>query len=91
AEGRRSPHCPTRSKHSVPRRWRGASGRAFPPPRRRLRESARRPAEIRRRAFPVEPDELRRLLGPLEGDPVTLLCTTAGGERQVFVVRQLRS
>jgi hypothetical protein len=60
---------------------------------RRLRDllSARgwRPEEIRRRAFPVEPDELRRLLGRLAGDPVTLLCTTLGGNRIVMVVRRL--
>ncbi len=48
-----------------------------------------RPHEIRRRAFPVEPDELRRLLGRLTGDPVTLLCTTVGGNRVVMIVRRL--
>lgn len=48
-----------------------------------------RPHEIRRRAFPVEPDELRRLLGRLAGDPVTLLCTTLGGNRVVMIVRRL--
>lgn len=48
-----------------------------------------RPQEIRRRAFPVEPDELRRLLGRLNGEPVTLLCTTVGGNRLVIIVRRL--
>lgn len=57
--------------------------------RRRLRECRWLPIEIRRRAFPVEPDELRRLLGRLEGDPVTLICTTIGGKRTVFVARRL--
>ncbi len=46
--------------------------------------------EVRRRAFPVEPDELRRLLGRPKGDPVTLLCTTIGGQRTVVVARRLR-
>jgi hypothetical protein len=55
----------------------------------RLRERDWRPDEIRRRAFPVEPDELRKLLGKLEGDPVTLVCTTIGRERTVFVCRRL--
>ncbi len=55
----------------------------------RLRERGWRPDEIRRRAFPVEPDELRRLLGRLEGERVTLLCTTIGGQRRVFVVRRV--
>uniref|UniRef100_UPI002ADDFE80 THUMP-like domain-containing protein n=1 Tax=Tepidiforma sp. TaxID=2682230 RepID=UPI002ADDFE80 len=54
-----------------------------------LREHRFRPGEIRRRAFPVEPEELRRLLGRLEGEPVTLLCTTLGGERLVFAARRL--
>ncbi len=47
------------------------------------------PNEIRRRAFPVEPDELRRLLGRIEGEAVTLLCTTLGGRRTIFVARRL--
>jgi hypothetical protein len=59
--------------------------------RKRLRERHWRPEEIRRRAFPVEPDELRRLLGRMEGDPVTLLCTTIGGERTIFVARRAGS
>ncbi|PFG74855.1 THUMP-like domain-containing protein [Tepidiforma thermophila] len=60
----------------------------------RLRELLRsrgwKPAEIRRRAFPLEPDELRRALGRLEGEEVTLICTTAGGERVVVIGRRLR-
>jgi hypothetical protein len=55
----------------------------------RLKEHGWRPDEIRRRAFPLEPDELRRLLGRREGDRVTLLCTTIGGQRTVFVARKL--
>lgn len=57
----------------------------------RLREVLRargwRPAEIRKRAFPVEPDALRGELGRLEGEPVTLVCTTAGGGRFAAVCR----
>lgn len=60
----------------------------------RLRELLRsrgwKPAEIRRRAFPLEPDELRRALGRVEGAEVTLICTTVGGERLVVVGRRLR-
>lgn len=56
----------------------------------RMREQHWRADEIRRRAFPVEPDELRRLLGRQVGDAVTLLCTTIGGRRTVFVVRRVR-
>jgi hypothetical protein len=59
---------------------------------RRLKETLRahrwRPAEIRRRAFPVEPDELRRLLGRLDGDDVALLCTTLAGARTVIIARR---
>lgn len=55
----------------------------------RLREAKWRPDEIRRRAFPVEPDELRKLLGRLQGDAVTLVCTTIGHERTVFICRRL--
>lgn len=55
----------------------------------RLRAGNWRPDEIRRRAFPVEPDELRRLLGRLDGDPVTLLLTTLGSSRTVFICRRL--
>jgi hypothetical protein len=54
-----------------------------------LRARGWKPDEIRRRAFPVEPDELRRLLGVTEGEPVTLICTTLGGKRTVFVARRL--
>lgn len=56
----------------------------------RLRERGWRPDEVRRRGFPVEPDELRRLLGRLDGEPVTLLCTTIGDRRMVFIARQWR-
>jgi hypothetical protein len=60
----------------------------------RLRELLRsrgwKPAEIRRRAFPLEPDELRRALGRVEGAEVTLICTTVGGERLVVIGRRLR-
>lgn len=55
----------------------------------RLRASKWRPDDIRRRAFPVEPDELRKLLGKLRGEPVTLLATTIGGQRTVFICRRL--
>ncbi len=59
---------------------------------RRLKETLRahrwRPAEIRRRAFPVEPDELRRLLGRLDGDAVALLCTTLASARTVIIARR---
>lgn len=54
-----------------------------------LKSRGWRPDEIRRRAFPVEPDELRRLLGTLTGERVTLLCTTLGERRLVFVARRL--
>ncbi len=52
-----------------------------------LHERGWRPDEIRRRAFPVEPDELRRLLKPKGTIPVTLVCTTIGGARRVFVCK----
>jgi hypothetical protein len=55
-----------------------------------LRANRWRPDEIRRRAFPVEPDELRKLLGRIEGEPVTVLCTTLGGQRTCIVARRLR-
>lgn len=55
----------------------------------RLRNRRWAPAEIRRRAFPIEPDELRRLLGRIEGDAVTLLCTTLNGQKTVIVGRRL--
>ncbi|MEO8540925.1 MAG: SAM-dependent methyltransferase, partial [bacterium] len=55
----------------------------------RLRAGSWKPDEIRRRAFPVEPDDLRKLLGKLEGSPVTLLLTTLGGRRTVFICRRL--
>ena len=55
----------------------------------RLKAGGWRPDEIRRRAFPVEPDDLRKLLGKLDGDPVTLLLTTIGGKRTVFICRRL--
>jgi hypothetical protein len=55
----------------------------------RLKKLGLRAEEIRRRAFPVEPDELRKLLGKTDGDPVTLLCTTLGGRRTVFVARRV--
>lgn len=55
----------------------------------RLRAAKWRPDDIRRRAFPVEPDELRKLLGKLAGEPVTLLTTTIGGQRTVFICRRL--
>lgn len=54
-----------------------------------LRTHGLAPDEIRRRAFPVEPDELRRLLGKLQGEPVALLCTTLGGQRQVIIARRV--
>ena len=54
-----------------------------------LREHASQPAEVRRRAFPVEPDELLRLLGRLEGAPVVLFCTTLGRRRTVIIGRPL--
>ncbi len=54
-----------------------------------LRETARVPHEIRRRAFPIEPDDLRRQVGRLEGEPVTLLCTTIETRRVVIVGRHL--
>lgn len=57
--------------------------------RQRLRERGWRPAEVRRRAFPVEPEELLRMLGRPEGDPVTLLCTTLRGARTVFIARRV--
>jgi len=57
--------------------------------KRTLRERRWRPDEIRRRAFPVEPDELRKLLGKLDGEPVTLLLTTLGGQKTVFICRRL--
>ncbi len=56
--------------------------------RKLLRSRRWRPEEIRKRAFPVEPDDLRGLLGRLEGEPVTLLCTTLGGRRWVFVCKR---
>lgn len=56
--------------------------------RERLRLRGWAPAEIRRRAFPVEPDELRHLLGRIEGEQVTLLCTTVAGKRTVVVGRK---
>jgi hypothetical protein len=56
----------------------------------RLRERSWRPDEIRRRAFPIEPDELRKLLGRIDGEAVTLLLTTLGGKKTVFIARQLR-
>ena len=55
----------------------------------RMRQGRWRADEIRRRAFPVEPDEMRKLLGRLEGDPVTLLFTTIGSQRTVFICRRL--
>lgn len=57
--------------------------------RERLRAARWRPAEVRRRAFPVEPDELLRILGPIEGEPVTLLLTTIAGKRLAIVARRL--
>ena len=61
---------------------------------RRLKETLRahhwRPAEIRRRAFPIEPDDLLRLLGRIEGEEITLLCTTIAGARTVIVARRIR-
>lgn len=55
----------------------------------RLRQRGWTPAEIRRRAFPIEPDELRRLVGRHKGEPVTLLCTTLSGSRTVIVGRRV--
>ncbi|OAI39493.1 hypothetical protein AYO38_07425, partial [bacterium SCGC AG-212-C10] len=61
----------------------------------RLKETLRRnhwrPVEIRRRAFPIEPDELRGLLGKLDGEPMTVLCTTLGGNKTIIIGRRVRS
>ncbi len=54
-----------------------------------LRTGHWRPVDIRRRAFPIEPTELLRLLGRFDGDPVTLLCTTLGGHRTIFIARKV--
>ncbi len=55
-----------------------------------LRARGWRPAEIRKRAFPVEPEALRRELGRLDGTPVTLVCTTVGGRRVAAICRAAR-
>jgi len=58
--------------------------------RRRLRDGGWKPAEIRRRAFPVDPGELEKLLGKHDGEPIALLCTTLAGKRTVIFGRPMK-